>query len=397
MTYSQQSTPSYPPKLRTRKPSNWSFSDEGWNPEGLPDPSTYAVARESPRDIQSSISGERERDTGVGCEPSLSTPDSAAAARSMGGNELVIAEVQDAEGSSGKMEDSAKARRPSTANSRKLTRSSSPRRSNSATRSPPATTPMSPISDHRPSTGSNPYPYPHHPSHSVTSAMSMQTGSTLIHQGSMNNHDTDATDRDGHDGADQNGDAKERGNGSSPAPSQYSRELQKSASSRAKSPPPPLLPERVNQDESIVEVLADGTSPSSSVTPRASQHQQEQNESFQRVNGRHAPSGEAMHPQSEDDLPPPLYSRRPPTARVLDTDYRYCARDELVKPYRTHHCRTCGTVSEGLCSTRHEGVLPMMLMILLVVCTILRPPLSVDRTVCWRTQSKGSTNIASSQ
>ncbi len=352
MSYSQQTTPSYPPKFRTRKPSDWSFSDEGWNPEGLPDPSTYAMARESPRDIQSCISGERDRDPGAGREPSLSTRDSAAAAQSTGGKELVIAEVgvEDPEGNSGRKEDSTNVRWPSTADSRKLTSSPSPRRSNSATRSSPAATPMSPVSDHRPSTGSNPYPHPHHPSHSITSALSMQTASTLIHQESMDNRGIDATDTDAdHDEADQNGDPKERGNGSSPAPSQYSRELRKSVSSRAKSPPPPVLPERANQDESIAEVLADGTLPSSSATPRASQHQSEQGDSFQPVNGRHAPTGEAMGMHSEDDLPPPLYSRRPPTVRVLDTEFRYCSRDELVKPYRTHHCRTCGTVSEGLC------------------------------------------------
>jgi hypothetical protein len=395
MSYSQRSTASYPPKSRTRKPSDWSFSDEGWNPEGLPDPSTYAAANESPRDIQSHIPGEREGDPGAGREPSLSPPNSAAAARSTGGNELVIAEVEGTERTSGKKRDSAEARYPSTADSRKLTRPPSPRRSTSAAQSLPAVTPMSPICDHRPSTDSNPYPHPHHLSHSITSAMSMQTGSTLIHQGSMNNHDTDATDRDDdHEEAEEDGDAKEREVGSSPVPSQYSHDLQESVLNRAKSPSPPLLLEKANQDESIAEVLTDGTPPSSLATPRASQHQRDKRDSFQRVNGRHVPSGEAM---SEDDLPPPLYSRRPPTTRILDADYRYCSRDELVKPYRTHHCRTCGTVSEGCCSTDNEGALSTILMIILVVCTILRPPLSVDRTVCWRAQSKGSSNTASSQ
>ena len=391
MSYSQQTTPSYPPKFRTRKPSDWSLTDEGWNPEALPDPSTYAVARDSQRDIQSNISGERDRDPGAGREPSLSTRDSAAAAQSTGANDLVIAEVEHAEGISGKKDDSTKSRWPSTADPRKLTRSPSPRRrSNSATRGSPVATP---ISDHRPSTGSNPYPHPHHPSHSITSALSMQTGSTLIHQESMDIRGIDATVRDAdHDDADQIGDAKER---SSPATSQYSRELRKSVSSRTKSPPPPLLLERANLDESISEVLAHGTPPSSSTTPRASQHHNEQGDSFQRVNGRHAPTGEPMGLHTEDDLPPPLYSRRPPTVRVLDTDYRYCSRDELVKPYRTHHCRTCGTVSEGLfmdgAFVNYPPPPP------LAVCTILRPPLSVDRTVCWRTQSKGSTSIPPSQ
>ena len=390
MSYSRRSTSSYPPKSRTRKPSDWSLSDEDWNPEGLPDPSTYAAASESPRDIQSHILEERERDPGAGREPSLSPPDSAAAARSTGGNELVIAEVEEAEGSSGKEGGSTDAIQPSTADPRNLTRPPSPRRSTSATQSLPAVTPMSPTCDHSPSTGSNPYPHPHHPSHSITSAMSLQTGSTLIHQGSTNNHDTDATDRD-----DDHGQA-EGEVGSSAVSSQYSHKLQEGVLGRTKSPSPPLLPEGGNQDESIAEVLADGNPPSSSTTPRASQHQREKGDSFQQVNGRHVPGGGDMHPQSEDDLPPPLYSRRPPTTRILDADYRYCSRDELVKPYRTHHCRTCGTVSQACCSTDNEGVLLTMFMIILVVCTILRPPLSVDRTVCWCAQSKGSTSTASS-
>lgn len=346
MANSQRSTSSYPPKSRTRKPSDWSFSDEDWNPEGLPDPSTYAVA-ESLRDIQSYISGEQERDPGAGREPSLSSPDSAAAAQSTGGNELVIVELEDTEGSSGTKGDSTKDKRPSTAGSRKLTRSPPPRRSDSTTQIRPAATPMSSIGDRRPSTGSNPYPHPHHPSHSITSAMSTQTGTTLIHQGSTNNHDTDATDRDdGPEEPEQDGGAKEQEHGSSSAPSQHSRRLRRSVSSRAMSPSPLLLLERANQDQAIAEVLVDRTPPPSPATSRVPHHRQEQMDSFRRVDGRHVPSGEAMRLQNEDDLPPPLYSRRPPTARVLDEDHRYCSRDELVKPYRTHHCRTCGTVSE---------------------------------------------------
>lgn len=37
--------------------------------------------------------------------------------------------------------------------------------------------------------------------------------------------------------------------------------------------------------------------------------------------------------------------RRPPTTAVLQPLHRYCLTDELVKPYRAHHCRSCGTVS----------------------------------------------------
>ncbi|KAG5637705.1 hypothetical protein H0H81_003561 [Sphagnurus paluster] len=36
-------------------------------------------------------------------------------------------------------------------------------------------------------------------------------------------------------------------------------------------------------------------------------------------------------------------SRRPSLKPVLRPEQRYCPYDEIVKPYRTHHCRTCGT------------------------------------------------------
>lgn len=35
--------------------------------------------------------------------------------------------------------------------------------------------------------------------------------------------------------------------------------------------------------------------------------------------------------------------RKPPLTPVLLPQYRYCEKDELVKPYRAHHCRLCGT------------------------------------------------------
>jgi len=38
-------------------------------------------------------------------------------------------------------------------------------------------------------------------------------------------------------------------------------------------------------------------------------------------------------------------ARRPPTVPVLLPEHRYCSRDGIVKPYRAHHCRSCGTVS----------------------------------------------------
>ncbi|KAH9477093.1 Palmitoyltransferase PFA3 [Psilocybe cubensis] len=36
-------------------------------------------------------------------------------------------------------------------------------------------------------------------------------------------------------------------------------------------------------------------------------------------------------------------TRKPPTTPVLQPVHRYCIRDGIVKPYRSHHCRICGT------------------------------------------------------
>jgi palmitoyltransferase len=43
-------------------------------------------------------------------------------------------------------------------------------------------------------------------------------------------------------------------------------------------------------------------------------------------------------------LPPPVYTRMPSERPVLLPEFRYCQKDGLVKPYRAHHCRLCGTV-----------------------------------------------------
>ena len=37
--------------------------------------------------------------------------------------------------------------------------------------------------------------------------------------------------------------------------------------------------------------------------------------------------------------------RLPPTTPILQPLHRYCLTDGFVKPYRAHHCRSCGTVS----------------------------------------------------
>ncbi|KAG0706242.1 DHHC palmitoyltransferase-domain-containing protein [Suillus ampliporus] len=47
--------------------------------------------------------------------------------------------------------------------------------------------------------------------------------------------------------------------------------------------------------------------------------------------------------ESSSDMPPPTFSRRPPTTPVLVPELRYCNRDQIIKPPRTHHCRACGT------------------------------------------------------
>ncbi|KAG2078412.1 zf-DHHC-domain-containing protein [Suillus decipiens] len=43
------------------------------------------------------------------------------------------------------------------------------------------------------------------------------------------------------------------------------------------------------------------------------------------------------------DTSPPVFSRRPPITPVLVPEYRFCSRDRIIKPPRTHHCRACGT------------------------------------------------------
>ncbi|KAH7911131.1 DHHC palmitoyltransferase-domain-containing protein [Hygrophoropsis aurantiaca] len=45
---------------------------------------------------------------------------------------------------------------------------------------------------------------------------------------------------------------------------------------------------------------------------------------------------------SSIDLPPPMFSRRPPTTPILLPEYRYCNKEKILKPHRAHHCRACG-------------------------------------------------------
>lgn len=64
----------------------------------------------------------------------------------------------------------------------------------------------------------------------------------------------------------------------------------------------------------------------------------------------HAPPGEEqMHsnqsPYNSQSLTTVNIQRKPNANPVLAPEYRYCWRDEIIKPPRTHHCRICGTVS----------------------------------------------------
>lgn len=63
----------------------------------------------------------------------------------------------------------------------------------------------------------------------------------------------------------------------------------------------------------------------------------------------HPPNGETVNGMNaggkEGHTPGYEYTRRPSITPVLLPEYRYCMRDEVIKPLRAHHCRLCGTVS----------------------------------------------------
>lgn len=52
--------------------------------------------------------------------------------------------------------------------------------------------------------------------------------------------------------------------------------------------------------------------------------------------------------RSEDISKSLSFTRTPPMTPILLPEYRYCARDGIIKPYRAHHCRACGTVCQPI-------------------------------------------------
>ncbi|KIK41163.1 hypothetical protein CY34DRAFT_85926 [Suillus luteus UH-Slu-Lm8-n1] len=53
-------------------------------------------------------------------------------------------------------------------------------------------------------------------------------------------------------------------------------------------------------------------------------------------------SHENVHDPSPD-ASSQIFARRPSTTPILVSEYRFCNKDKIIKPPRTHHCRACGT------------------------------------------------------
>jgi len=83
--------------------------------------------------------------------------------------------------------------------------------------------------------------------------------------------------------------------------------------------------------------------------------------------------------------------RRPPTAAVLQPIHRFCTHDEIVKPYRAHHCRVCGTVSASFFSLIVEK------LTIGPVCFEIRSPLPLDRSMCGCSKSQSSLSFSQSR
>ncbi|KAJ7574053.1 DHHC palmitoyltransferase-domain-containing protein [Mycena floridula] len=95
-----------------------------------------------------------------------------------------------------------------------------------------------------------------------------------------------------------------------------------------KKSPRPLLPRRPSQANSIPVMLAGNIA----------------GPSYEEMPADQPLPAPQPQPQAPPEPKVPIaYSRGPPTTPVLLPEHRYCARDEIVKPYRSHHCRICGT------------------------------------------------------
>lgn len=115
---------------------------------------------------------------------------------------------------------------------------------------------------------------------------------------------------------------------------------------------PPLLSSQTHsRTNSHTRTISASKSPTvpfpshSPTTPRAGMHPSSNHPNIN-VAGRTEEFNERPVPYL-DDLPPvqpPWWDRKPIDRPVLEPYYRYCSRDEFVKPPRSHHCRICNTV-----------------------------------------------------
>lgn len=65
---------------------------------------------------------------------------------------------------------------------------------------------------------------------------------------------------------------------------------------------------------------------------------------LQPVSGSRDPEAAVARSENVPTSSQHLFARTPPTTPILLPEYRYCHRDGVIKPFRAHHCRACGTV-----------------------------------------------------
>lgn len=92
----------------------------------------------------------------------------------------------------------------------------------------------------------------------------------------------------------------------------------------------------------------------------------------------------------------PTLQRFPSTTPALLPEHRYCYKDEFIKPPRTHHCRICGTVGVYFeLSKIDEGIdWDGGYISVYLVCSPVRPSLSVDRTMCRRPKPSSELHLS---